>query len=102
MRQEAVISYVLQRIVRIPMCDINIIQEQIHGGGRASEGKSAGTSAINAQFLLQIHNKQMLRIENEYQLDAEIRNRPGIEKTKTLHILCASFNHFRDISIFNV
>ena len=42
-------------------------QEQLHGGGRASRGKSARDIRGQSNFLQQMHNKKMFDLENEGQ-----------------------------------
>ena len=40
-------------------------QEQLHGGGYVSQGKSAGDIRCLCNFLWQMHNKNMFNLENE-------------------------------------
>ena len=44
-------------------CSIDLLQEQLHGEGRASREKSAGSSTVFAQFLWQMHYKKYLTLK---------------------------------------
>ena len=78
-------------------------QEQLHGGGRASRGKSARRHyTVDAQFLVQMHNKKMFDIENEShrtQHPQWIQSMTNIKIYNRYYTFCASFHHFRDIRI---
>ena len=68
-------------------------QQQVHGGGRASRGKSAWRHTVVAQFLLQMQNKKTMVKEMEHNIRKSVIHMANNKIYKKMYTFSASFHH---------